>query len=109
MTPAELQAIIDESDEADLELLEAGDEEIIERAIRQEAAKEAARVTGVKPAATLAPTAASPVVPDPPKPALGLGKDGIYRLTRKQAEDPMISFDTQTERAKAKSVLIVPE
>lgn len=102
MTPEELQAINDECDEGDLELLEDADAEVIAAAERAVAAKQAT-------AATPAPTAAAPVVPDPPKPALGLGKDGIYRLTRSQAEDPMISFEAQGERAKAKSVLIVPE
>jgi hypothetical protein len=109
MTPAELQAINDESDASDLELLEAEDEEVIAAAERYVAAKQAAAVTGVKPAATPAPAAAAPVAVVPPKPVLGLGSDGIYRLTRSQADNPLTCFETQGERAKARAILIVPE
>jgi hypothetical protein len=47
--------------------------------------------------------------PAAPKPALGMGKDGVFRMTDSQARSADFCLRTQKERAKAASVETVPE
>jgi hypothetical protein len=51
------------------------------------------------------PVAAPAVKPAPPP--LGLGKDGIWRMTYEQSRDSEWCFRTQKARSKAVAVLIV--
>ncbi len=110
MTPEELKAI---NDELDAEDLEDQDELVIAEAERTETARTAAKAAAaaVTPAkAPVASPAAPPAVtPVLPKPALGLGKDNVFRMTDAQARDPMFCLATQKTRAKAAAVETIPE
>lgn len=117
MTDAELKAL---NDEMDLEEeMDAQDEELAAldgRRAAEAASKPAAPskpghetpASTPKPA-TPAPTPTpKPTAPKVPAPvALGLGKDGVYRLTRQQLADPEFCWRTEAERKSAKSVEIV--
>jgi hypothetical protein len=109
MTDAELKAINDECDADDLEF---EDEANIEEAERVEAAKKAAKTAAAAaiPAKAAPSPAAPPDAPQPaPKPVLGLGRDGIFRMTDSQARDPAFCIRTQKARSTAKSIETVPE
>jgi hypothetical protein len=63
--------------------------------------------SGTKPQAD--PAASLPALPKAaPKPALGLGKDGIYRCTESQFRNPAWCYRTQAER-QGKVIETVPE
>jgi hypothetical protein len=107
MSPDELKAINDECDADDLELQEMEDEEIIAAAERAVAKKASAAPKGKPPAPTPAAAVAPKRAVRPAPPALGMGKDGVFRWTDEQMRDPAFCYATQKERAKAASTEIV--
>jgi hypothetical protein len=103
MTDDELEALnaqmdADDEEDADAEIVAAA-----ERAVAKKASAAKGKPPAPTPAAAVAPKRA--VRPAPP--ALGMGKDGVFRWTDEQMRDPAYCYATQKERAKAKSTEIV--